>query len=95
MPSRGRARALSCTTRERKSPPTHFALTDMVLGSKDLPIISRVKGHDHREGTLDDWREVAALADGNPAMIFAVSRAGGKAFKGEVPLPEPLFPRPA
>ena len=52
---------------------THFALTDMVLGSTDLPIISRVKGHDHREGTLDDWREVAALADGNPAMIFAVS----------------------
>ena len=66
----------------------------MVLGSKDLPIISRVKGHDHREGTLDDWREVAALADGNPVMIFAVSRAGGKAFKGEVPLPEPLFPPP-
>ena len=45
----------------------------MVLGSTDLPIISRVKGHDHREGTLDDWREVAALADGNPAMIFALS----------------------
>jgi putative DNA primase/helicase len=52
---------------------THFALTDMVLGSTDLPIFSCVKGHDHREGTLSDWREVAALADGNPTMIFAMS----------------------
>src|SRR5215203_6001413 len=25
------------------------------------------------EGTLDDWPEVAALADGNPVMIFALS----------------------
>ncbi|MCC2652949.1 MAG: uncharacterized protein K0Q60_3112 [Microvirga sp.] len=45
----------------------------MVLGSTDLPIFSCVKGHDHREGTLSDWREVAALADGNPTMIFAMS----------------------
>ena len=55
-----------------------FVLPDIVIGPKATEIIfqSGERGHDEftRGGTLDGWKsEIAALADGNPLLMQALS----------------------